>query len=111
VSTSTARPSCAPPEVDVRTVLAALAEPHRADLVALLTGEQLCVRDLVSRTGMAQPLVSHHLRVLRDALLVESTVCSNLTVYRLRADTLRVLTGRLSAIAEQAAVTSGVRPC
>ena len=98
-------------EVALRPVLAALAEPHRADLVRLLVARQLCVRDLVAETGMAQPLVSHHLKVLREAGLVESTICSSLTVYRLRADTLRGMAARLTEMAEQAAVTSGTRPC
>jgi len=98
-------------QVALRPVLAALAEPHRADLVRLLVARQLCVRDLVAETGMAQPLVSHHLRVLREAGLVESTSCSNLTVYRLRADTLRAMADRLTVLAEQAAVTSATSPC
>lgn len=97
--------------VDNLSVLNALAEPRRIELLRLLTTEQLCTRDLVSATGMAQPLVSHHLRVLRQALLVDSTVCANLRVYRVRADTLRVLGGRLSEMASRAAVTSGLEPC
>lgn len=98
-------------DVLVRAVLRALAEEHRADLVRLLVGSQLAVRDLVARTGMAQPLVSHHLRVLRDAGLVESTVCGGLTVYRVRPDTLRTLAGRLTELADTAAVTSAAPPC
>jgi ArsR family transcriptional regulator len=98
-------------EVDNRAVLHALAEPHRAALVRLLVDRQLCVRDLVAATGMAQPLVSHHLKVLREARLVDSTVCSNLTVYRARADTLSLLAGRLTAMAERATVTAATRPC
>lgn len=97
--------------VDSRAVLHALAETHRADIVRLLVDRQLAVKDLVKRTGTAQPLVSHHLRVLREAGLVESTVCAGMTVYRLRADTLSALSRRLGEMAEQAAVTSGVKPC
>lgn len=97
-------------DVPVREVLRALAEEHRADLVRLLVDSQLAVRDLVTRTGMAQPLVSHHLRVLRDAGLVESTVCGGLTVYRVRPDTLRALAGRLARLADTATVTSAA-PC
>jgi ArsR family transcriptional regulator len=93
------------------TVLHALAEPHRTELVRLLVDRQLCVRDLVAETSMAQPLVSHHLKVLREAGLVDSTVCSNLTVYRVRADTLSELAARLTSMAERAAVTSGTEPC
>lgn len=97
--------------MDVQVALSALAEPRRADLVRRLTMKQLCVRDLVSETGLAQPLVSHHLRVLREARLVETTICANLTVYRMRADTLAALGARISGMAEQAAVTAGVKPC
>ena len=100
-----------PPDVDGTAVLNALAEPRRIELLRLLTGQQLCTRDLVAATGMAQPLVSHHLRVLRQALLVDSTVCANLRVYRVRADTLRVLGSRLEQMASLAAVTSDLEPC
>jgi ArsR family transcriptional regulator len=98
-------------EVDNQAVLHALAEPRRIQLLRLLTDRQLCTRDLVSETGMAQPLVSHHLRVLRQSLLVESTVCTNLRVYRVRPDTLRVLGERLAGMAERAALTSHEEPC
>lgn len=98
-------------QVDGTTVLNALAEPRRIQLLRLLTDRQLCTRDLVAETGMAQPLVSHHLRVLRQAMLVESTVCANLRVYRVRADTLRVLGSRLEDMAARAAVTSELEPC
>ena len=98
-------------EVDNLAVLNALAEPRRILLLRLLTDEQRCTRDLVAATGMAQPLVSHHLRILRQAMLVDSTVCANLRVYRVRADTLRVLGTRLGEMASRAAVTSGLEPC
>lgn len=99
------------PEVDNLSVLNALAEPRRIELLRLLTDEQLCTRDLVVATGMSQPLVSHHLRVLRQSALVESTVCSNLRVYRVRPATLRLLSERLAGMAERAAVTSYEEPC
>lgn len=98
-------------EVDNQSVLHALAEPRRIQLLRLLTDRQLCTRDLVSETGMAQPLVSHHLRVLRQSMLVESTVCTNLRVYRVRAETLRVLGERLGVMAERAAETAHEQPC
>lgn len=97
--------------VDAAAVLHALAEPRRIQLLRLLTDQQLCTRDLVSATGMAQPLVSHHLRVLRQSLLVDSTVCANLRVYRVRPDTLLTLSERLADMADRAAVTSHEEPC
>lgn len=97
--------------VDNTAVLHALAEPRRIQLLRALTDEQLCTRDLVLATGMAQPLVSHHLRVLRQALLVDSTVCANLRVYKVRADTLQELGRRLEEMAARAAVTSRLESC
>ncbi len=97
--------------VDPAAVLHALAEPRRIELLRLLTDEQLCTRDLVAATGMAQPLVSHHLRVLRQSMLVDSTACANLRVYRIRPDTLRVLSDRLASMAERAALTAHEEPC
>ncbi len=53
-------------------VLKALAEPLRWRIVELLTGEELCVCHLVEELEIPQPLVSHHLRVLRDVGVVST---------------------------------------
>src|SRR5438105_2804628 len=52
--------------------LAALADPTRLQIVALLAGldEPLCVCEIVARFALGQPTISHHLRVLREAGLV-----------------------------------------
>ncbi|MBB3674981.1 ArsR/SmtB family transcription factor [Modestobacter versicolor] len=53
------------------SLLAALAAPMRLSIVAsLLQHETRCVHQLVDELGAAQPLVSQHLRVLREAGLV-----------------------------------------
>lgn len=44
-----------------------LAEPARLELVQAMTMKCKAVSTLVAETGLAQPLVSHHLRVLKDA--------------------------------------------
>jgi DNA-binding transcriptional ArsR family regulator len=44
----------------------AVAEPRRRQLLDLLAQGELPVTELVQRTGLAQPLVSKHLRVLRE---------------------------------------------
>jgi ArsR family transcriptional regulator len=58
-----------------------LAEPRRQELVRLLEHEQLTQGQLVSRLGLSQPLLSHHLKVLREAGLVERTTCERVHVY------------------------------
>lgn len=97
--------------VDILAVLQAIGEPHRQQVVRLLQRKQLSQRDLVERIGISQPLLSHHLKVLREAGLLESTVCERITVYRLRADTLQALSDRLVEMAQQARQTSSAKPC
>ena len=97
--------------VDVQAVLRALAETRRADIVRLLeqrhrTQEGLC-RDL----DMAQPLLSHHLKVLRDVGLIDTTLCGRVNVYQLRADTLDALRERVIAMTENARAIAEHRPC
>src|ERR1700712_3597734 len=52
------------------TAYAALAEPHRRQILDLLRGGERTVGDLVERLELSQPGVSKHLRVLREASLV-----------------------------------------
>ncbi|MEX2558184.1 MAG: metalloregulator ArsR/SmtB family transcription factor [Actinomycetota bacterium] len=80
-------------------VLKALAEPRRWRIVELLSCEELCVCHLAEEVGVPQPLVSHHLKVLRDAGLVESEKYRQWTYYRLRAGALEELAGRIGGIA------------
>jgi DNA-binding transcriptional ArsR family regulator len=51
-------------------LLKALASTARLAIVLELAREERCVHELVSITGMTQPLVSQHLRVLRGAGVV-----------------------------------------
>jgi DNA-binding transcriptional ArsR family regulator len=50
----------------------AVAEPRRRQILDALAGTELPVNDLVARLGLAQPLVSKHLRVLREVGLVQA---------------------------------------
>jgi DNA-binding transcriptional ArsR family regulator len=52
-------------------LLRALANPHRVAIVMELAAGERCVHDLVDALGVAQPLISQHLRVLRAERLVK----------------------------------------
>jgi DNA-binding transcriptional ArsR family regulator len=66
-----------------------LAEPHRRRILDLLREGEQAVGDLVSELGLSQPGVSKHLRVLREAGLVEARVDAQRRLYRLRTGPLR----------------------
>jgi DNA-binding transcriptional ArsR family regulator len=73
------------------TVFEVLAEPHRRRILDFLLERERPVSDLVSLLRVSQPAVSKHLRVLRDAGLVEARVDAQRRLYRLRAGPLREL--------------------
>ena len=63
-----------------------LAEPNRRAILSLLVMSQQSVGEIERRLGMSQPTVSKHLRVLREAGFVESTVDAQRRLYRLRPE-------------------------
>ena len=62
-----------------------IAEPNRRAILALLTSSEQSVGEIERHLGMSQPAVSKHLRVLRDAGFVESTVDAQRRLYRLKS--------------------------
>ena len=65
-----------------------IAEPNRRRVLDLLLEQERTVGELVDALDMSQPAVSKHLRVLREAGLVEARVDAQRRVYRLRAEPL-----------------------
>jgi DNA-binding transcriptional ArsR family regulator len=70
------------------TMFEILAEPNRRRVLDLLREQERTVGELVDALGMSQPAVSKHLRVLRDAGLVEARVDAQRRIYTLRAEPL-----------------------
>ena len=68
-----------------------IAEPNRRRILDLLREREQPVGDLVEALAVSQPAVSKHLRVLRDAGLVESRTDAQRRVYRVRAEPLHLL--------------------
>ena len=73
------------------TALQALAEPRRLAILELLRDGERPVGDLVAELGLSQPLVSKHLRVLKDAGLVDARADAQRRVYRIRPEPLAEL--------------------
>jgi DNA-binding transcriptional ArsR family regulator len=74
---------------DVESVFEIIAEPNRRAILSLLVSTQQSVGEIERQLGMPQPTVSKHLRVLREAGFVESTVDAQRRLYRLRAEPLQ----------------------
>ncbi|MCU1658865.1 MAG: regulatory protein ArsR [Pseudonocardiales bacterium] len=69
----------------------AVAEPRRRQILDLLAGGERPVNDLVARLELAQPLVSKHLRVLREVGLVDVRDEGRQRMYRLNGRPLKAI--------------------
>jgi DNA-binding transcriptional ArsR family regulator len=72
-------------------VLDVIAEPTRRRILDVVRGGERSVGELVDELGMSQPGVSRHLRILRDAGLVEARQDAQRRLYRLRPEPLMEL--------------------
>lgn len=73
----------------VESVFEIIAEPNRRAILSLLASSEQSVGEIERQLRMPQPMVSKHLRVLREAGFVESTVDAQRRLYRLKPEPLR----------------------
>jgi len=74
---------------DVESVFEIIAEPNRRAILTLLVSAEQSVGEIERQLRMSQPTVSKHLRVLREAGVVEATVDAQRRVYRLKPQPLQ----------------------
>jgi DNA-binding transcriptional ArsR family regulator len=70
----------------MESVFEIIAEPNRRAILSLLVSSQQSVGEIERQLRMTQPTVSKHLRVLREAGFVESTVDAQRRFYRLKPE-------------------------
>jgi ArsR family transcriptional regulator len=77
-----------------------LAHPVRLQLLDILARNEgrVCVCDLEAAVPVKQPTVSHHLRLLREAGLVESEKVGQWVYYRIKPDSARALRERVQQV-------------
>ena len=75
----------------MESVFDIIAEPNRRAILGLLVSSQQSVGEIERQLRMPQPTVSKHLRVLREAGFVESTVDAQRRLYRLKPEPLQQL--------------------
>ncbi|NML48999.1 winged helix-turn-helix transcriptional regulator [Streptomyces sp. R302] len=83
-------------------LLKVLADPLRLQIVTLLARETLCTTHLVEETGARQTNLSNHLRVLREAGVVDTEPCGRFTYYRLQPEVLDSLAEQFAGLAATA---------
>ncbi len=109
------QPMCCGPDVpamptaaaaELAAVFKALADPTRVSIVnRLAAAPEVCVCDLTAAFDLSQPTISHHLKLLRDAGLVESERRGTWAYYRLVPEAIERLRAVFAADPELAAVS------
>ncbi|MFE2993212.1 ArsR/SmtB family transcription factor [Streptomyces sp. NPDC057889] len=87
-------------------VIRVLGDPLRLKIVTLLAQETLCTTHLVEETGAKQTNLSNHLKVLREAGLVETEPCGRFTYYKLCPEVLAGLSEQFAELAASARTAS-----
>ncbi|MFF9765807.1 ArsR/SmtB family transcription factor [Streptomyces sp. NPDC053086] len=88
-------------------VIRVLGDPLRLQIVTLLARETLCTTHLVEETGAKQTNLSNHMKVLREAGIVETEPCGRFTYYKLKPDVLAGLSERFAELAASARTAAG----
>jgi DNA-binding transcriptional ArsR family regulator len=78
-----------PRTINTYDTFTAIAEPKRRELIELIIGKELSVNEVVELTQWKQPMVSKHLRVLKEAQLVSERKEGRQRVYKVNADQLK----------------------
>jgi ArsR family transcriptional regulator len=86
-----------------RALLKAMADPLRLQVLEALGGGERCVCELTSELGLAQSKLSFHLKVLREAGLIEARDEGRWVYYSLRTDAIEQLRGWLGDLASRCA--------
>lgn len=95
-------------EATTAVVLRALADPSRLGIFRALRTSECCVRALVETEGLSQPLVSHHLRVLQQAGLVQSRRSDGFVLYAIDPGGLGVARNAVCDLFEPDLVTAAL---
>jgi ArsR family transcriptional regulator len=98
-------------ESDVGAVLKLLGEPLRGEIVQRLAVEDLCTCHLAADLDASQPLVSHHLRALRQAGIVRAEPLGAFTYYVLDRAMLARLADVVGRVAAAGRSSPRRQPC
>lgn len=97
--------------MDCARLLPVVAAPMRWRILTLIAGQELCTTHLQELLGAKQTLVSHHLKVLREAGLLDTRPCGRFTYYRLRAGAFDALGEAVAGLAAASRGPIETRAC
>ena len=92
---------------EIAPILKALSDENRLALLLAIADKESTVTELAEVSGMSQPLVSHHLKTLRETGLVTSTAVGRSNLYSLCCDAIAEPIALLSDLATPSCAPKG----
>lgn len=83
---------------DLATLFKALGDETRLSIVKMLIGKELCVCDIIDAFNMSQPAISHHLKILKHAGMVNDSREGKWIYYSLNPQSLGMLEALISEL-------------
>lgn len=77
--------------VKLAEIFKALGDETRLDIVIMLKGKELCVCDIIDAFNLSQPAISHHLKILRQAGIINDTKEGKWVYYRINQNVFQVI--------------------
>lgn len=82
-------------------IFKAIADENRLQMIKLLSCENLCTCNFVNILEISQPNVSHHLKILREAELIDASKRGRWIDYSLNEETIKLIKNELNNILEK----------
>ena len=80
----------------------AIGDGVRFEIVKMLVGRELCVCDILEKIDKSQPVISHHLKILKSTGIVTDRRSGKWNYYRLNPPVLKQLKGFLADARKEA---------
>ncbi|WP_425059933.1 hypothetical protein SCACP_05620 [Sporomusa carbonis] len=92
-------------------IFKALGDEVRLDIIKMLLGKELCVCDIMDAFDKSQPAISHHLKILKYAGLLEDRRDGKWIFYRINYDTIKEVQGVLGQVMQHENECVRCTPC
>ena len=80
------------------TIYKALGDETRLEIIRMLWGKELCVCDIIDACDKSQPAISHHLKILKQAGLLEDRRDGKWIFYRINYENLKTVKDFLCSV-------------
>ncbi|EAX46378.1 transcriptional regulator, ArsR family [Thermosinus carboxydivorans Nor1] len=96
---------------DLAQIFKALGDETRLEIVKMLRGRQLCVCEIMDAFKLSQPAISHHLKILRQAGVIDDAKEGKWVFYSLNPEAFRLIEAFLTQIRRLDEGEARRRPC